>query len=502
MSGALGEAAVHAADSAGSHEADPAEPADGERPADGGRPDRALRGAGGEVARPGLERVGPASPNRSSSSAVRPTTTAPSSTPTVAGTAPSAPDRRLRGEPHLHPHPGREPVGDQGSLERDDGGAVVESLLHFRRDLVRDPSRSSRYGSHLRDAARRGLDAEVDPADDEPRRERVARAGRVDDLARSGARSSTSPAAEPSRRGSRASPPPSRRARRRRRRAPTPARSRRRRRARAPSRRSRKRCGPNRRIALHDERSTLTRALPARASRGRRERGLPRSALPAGCSPERCSHVAADEPGRVELVGTQIRRDAAVGRHRALAVRRRRARRRRPSARRRAARPARPRARSSSDRASSPVSSSACFPTKRASPAERRRPRRDVGGLAPGDDARLDGRVGAGRERLPRAARSRPGAGRRACRSWFRAYNRSMDGRPKTERLRSFLIGGVASEHRPSSPPLASANALARRPAGARGVRGRSVLPRDRRARAPTARPRQHRKRCRTPNYP
>ena len=53
--GALREAAVHAADPAGAHEADPAEPADRERPADGGRPDRALRGAGSEVARPGLE---------------------------------------------------------------------------------------------------------------------------------------------------------------------------------------------------------------------------------------------------------------------------------------------------------------------------------------------------------------------------------------------------------------------------------------------------------------
>ena len=56
--GPLGEAAVDAADPAGAHEADPGEPRGRERAADRGRAELAARHAGGEVARPGLARVG------------------------------------------------------------------------------------------------------------------------------------------------------------------------------------------------------------------------------------------------------------------------------------------------------------------------------------------------------------------------------------------------------------------------------------------------------------
>ena len=84
---------------------------------------------------------------------------------------------------------------------------------------------------------------------------------------------------------------------------------------RSASRRSRKRSGPKSRIALQDERSTLTfGASSAARSAAVVDRGAEQRV--AGQVQVR----AAVEPGGIELLGAQVGRDAAVGGHRARAV--------------------------------------------------------------------------------------------------------------------------------------------------------------------------------------
>ena len=86
---------------------------------------------------------------------------------------------------------------------------------------------------------------------------------------------------------------------------------------RSASSRSRNRAGPKSRIALQDERSTLTRG----ASAGRAERRL----VDRRAQERVAGQVqvrAAVEPGRVELAGRELGRDAAVGGHRPAPVRR------------------------------------------------------------------------------------------------------------------------------------------------------------------------------------
>ena len=89
-------------------------------------------------------------------------------------------DGALGGEPDLDALAGREAVRDERRLERDDAAPAGE-----RR---RAPPRrcGSRHRSELGAAARRRLEAELDAADEEAGGERVAGAGRVDDLGREG----------------------------------------------------------------------------------------------------------------------------------------------------------------------------------------------------------------------------------------------------------------------------------------------------------------------------
>ena len=145
-------------------------------PASRGRP-RACRRRSSRRARPAPRRqrgragrpcVRPGRPRRSARArfASSPTTTGAVEHTDRCGHGSFGPDRRLRLEPHLHPHPGWEPVCDERSLERHDRAAVVEGLLHFRRDSEQIGQRNR---SQLPDAARGRLEAELDPADEEAR---------------------------------------------------------------------------------------------------------------------------------------------------------------------------------------------------------------------------------------------------------------------------------------------------------------------------------------------
>ena len=100
--------------------------------------------------------------------------------PIVAGTAPPSRTARSEREPDLDALAGREAVRDERRLERDHAAA--------RRRARRAPPRrrGSRHRPELRAAARRRLEPGLDAADEEARRERVAGAGRVDDLGRHG----------------------------------------------------------------------------------------------------------------------------------------------------------------------------------------------------------------------------------------------------------------------------------------------------------------------------
>src|SRR6266576_4297029 len=130
----LGEAAVDAADPAGPEEADSCETADGERAADGRRPESSLRRAGSEIPRAGLAggRAGLAEAHQLARAKADGDYAVEH--PDRRRNRPAGANRRLRREPHLHPHPGWETMGDQGSFERHDGVAFVEGSLHFRGD--------------------------------------------------------------------------------------------------------------------------------------------------------------------------------------------------------------------------------------------------------------------------------------------------------------------------------------------------------------------------------
>ena len=99
----------------------------------------------------------------------------------VAGTEPAVAHGALGGEPDLDPLAGREAVRDERRLECDD--ARVPSRAR-RRHLLGDPDHG--IPPSRRAAARRSLEPELDPADEIARRERVAGAGRVEQLGREG----------------------------------------------------------------------------------------------------------------------------------------------------------------------------------------------------------------------------------------------------------------------------------------------------------------------------
>ena len=304
------EAAVDAAEAARAHEADPDRAAGGERAADRRRADGALRRSRrrGRAARPCARRR----VKRPSSSSVEPDAElrrrGRRSSP-----APRRPSRTRRSlsSPTATPSPGGKPCAT----------SVVSSATTGRRsasacaDLVRDRAIRSVHGIAPSCATQRAAasSAELRPADEVAGRERVAGAGRVDDARPAAAGQLARRRSE--RRARRASAPSSLPA------SGPPMISllvlvREDDAGRSASSRSRKRSGPKSRIALHEERSTLT---PRRAAR-------PRAAPPSsiGARSERVAGqvevVAAVEPARVELVGAQVGRDAAVGGHRALAV--------------------------------------------------------------------------------------------------------------------------------------------------------------------------------------
>src|SRR6266516_7536225 len=130
-----GEATVDAADPAGAHETDPSKAAHGERAADRRRSERTLRGARREISRPGCSGLRAGLPAALDLLLVQADDDGAVDHADGRGHGAFEADRRLRGEPHLHPHPGWETVCDQRSLERDHRAALVESLLHFRGDL-------------------------------------------------------------------------------------------------------------------------------------------------------------------------------------------------------------------------------------------------------------------------------------------------------------------------------------------------------------------------------
>src|SRR5439155_11731772 len=131
----LGEAAVDATDPARAEEADPGERAGPERAADRRRAELASSRTGREIARPRLAGFRSRLAETLDLRLVQADDHGAIDHTDGRGHGAFEGDRRLRGEPHLHPHPGWETVCDQRSLERDHGAALVESLLHFRGDL-------------------------------------------------------------------------------------------------------------------------------------------------------------------------------------------------------------------------------------------------------------------------------------------------------------------------------------------------------------------------------
>ena len=317
--GPLGEAAVDAADPAGAHEADPGQP---RRPRACRRPSsrRARpRHAGGEVARPGLACVGTGLAEAlqlvGRRARRRP---APSSTPTVAGTAPSALTAASAAEPHLHPHPGRETVCDERSLERDDRAAVVEGLLHFRGDSERVRSRRHRPELLRRSEPRLRARARSRRRGSPPRARRPAPV--VSTTSASSGGYSSMPSGRAHLDAARASLHDRRLGERvgaadhlplglvgeddvgRELRPGSPGTARRRTRGSRSTRRGRRPRAPR-------------EPAPAAPPPG----PPPRSARPAARSPRGAARRSL-EPRRLELVRAQLGRDAAVGRHRPLAV--------------------------------------------------------------------------------------------------------------------------------------------------------------------------------------
>ena len=194
--GALGEAAVDAADPAGSHEADPGEPADGERAADGGRADRALRGAGGEVARPGLARVRARLAEPLELPAVEPDDDRAVEHADRCRHGRSGPDRAppRRARPPPPPREGTRARRSSSRARR--RGRRRGELVALPARFVRDPSRSSRYRSQLRDAACRRLERRArSRRRGSPRPARRRRRSCPTTSPGTGSRSSTSPPA-------------------------------------------------------------------------------------------------------------------------------------------------------------------------------------------------------------------------------------------------------------------------------------------------------------------
>ncbi len=201
--------------------------------------------------------------------------------------------------------------------------------------------------------------------------------------------------------------------------------------------------------------------------------------------------VAALEPGRVDLLGRELGRDAAVGGHRPSPARARRARRRRPCARRRPGRAPRrrvPRRRRATSAAAGVVAELAEDARLR---AERHRPGGDVRRLAAGAGARAS--VGtspsatSGDSSRTITSRSRSPSVQISIRasSQAREYTRGMDGQGRRDKLRSFALGGLVG----ASAVIAAARRRRRAgdeaddPGRARRVRGGAVLPRARRPR-------------------
>ena len=147
-----------------------------QRAADRGRAERALRRAGGEVARPGLARVA-ASAKRASASSSSPTRISPSSTPIVAGTAPAARTAASHAQRDL------EPLAAPGSRARR-ASSRARRPARARRERPPPRARSTHAGNAPMRATQRAAasSASSDAVYEETGGERVARAGRVDDV--------------------------------------------------------------------------------------------------------------------------------------------------------------------------------------------------------------------------------------------------------------------------------------------------------------------------------
>ena len=172
------------AEAAGAHEADADRGGCRERPAHGRRADDALHRAGREVARPEL--AGARREALELRRPSRPITTRPSSTPTVAGTAPAARTAVSLARPTSIPAGRREPVRDERRLERDDRAPFLERCVDLVGDAdeVLHAAQRSRVAS-LAASVRVGEDhalARLVVRDDEAAQERVADQPVVDDL--------------------------------------------------------------------------------------------------------------------------------------------------------------------------------------------------------------------------------------------------------------------------------------------------------------------------------
>ena len=132
------EAAVHAAETAGSHEADPDRTAGGQRAADGGRPDGALDDRRRDVARADLAGVGAEALELG---LVEADAEHPVEDAHGGGHGTSLAHATLALEAHRDPLAGREAVGDERRLECDDGVPIGERAGPPRPIRAARPSR-------------------------------------------------------------------------------------------------------------------------------------------------------------------------------------------------------------------------------------------------------------------------------------------------------------------------------------------------------------------------
>ena len=206
---------------------------------------------------------------RPSSSSVRPTRSSPSRTPIVAGTPPAARTRRSLSRPTSMPSPGGKPCAT----------SVVSSATTGRRSASACPTSSeiwNRSITALSLVSRRSVLRQRAPAPARRRgsRRRARRPRPSCRRPRRGTAGSSTLAEADAARAALQHPLAARPARRRRS-APRP-RSRTRSPGGAPRSRSRKRSGPKSRIALQEERSTLTRRRAARPPVARPRRSASR----------------------------------------------------------------------------------------------------------------------------------------------------------------------------------------------------------------------------------